>query len=520
MKPQTWTRVPYAVTFALSAALLAGVLYMNHGRFMYALDDPYIHLALSENLRHLHYGVNTSEPSAPASSILWPFLFAPFAGLGVHEYLPFVVNLVAMFATVALFNRFASMLGMFEWKHGPPFAACLVTMLILSLNVIGIAFTGMEHSLQVLCTLAIVLGVIELAERNRAPWWLLITIVVGPLIRYENLAISLAAIAVLALHRRFAAAAASGLLIAVCVGGFSLFLVSLGLHPLPASVVQKGDILEPGTGLGDYIATSLSLAWASITSVQSARVLAVLAVLLIGAAAYRRKQRAAVTVALVAAFAVVAHLFAGRYGWWCRYEAYVLIAATCALLYALRQPLQRAVERVHPIWSAAAVVVVFMLAFNHLFSPTVRPPWGANNIYEQQYQMHRFATEFHKGPVAVNDLGWVAYRNPEYVLDLWGLASAEAGTRRRAGDPEYIADLVDRYKIPLLMIYDRWLGEFVPDNYTRLAELHLSRRAIAVGSDTVAFYATPHGDPTRLADLLVEFQKVLPERVTLDITSP
>ena len=34
-------------------------------------------------------------------------------------------------------------------------------------------------------------------------------------------------------------------------------------------------------------------------------------------------------------------------------------------------------------------------------------------------------------PVAVNDLGWVAWRNDEYVLDLWGLASLQALEARR-----------------------------------------------------------------------------------------
>jgi hypothetical protein len=35
--------------------------------------------------------------------------------------------------------------------------------------------------------------------------------------------------------------------------------------------------------------------------------------------------------------------------------------------------------------------------------------------------VHRFAVEYSE-PVAVIDLGWVTYRNDEYVLDLWGLA--------------------------------------------------------------------------------------------------
>lgn len=517
-KRPPWTYFPYAVTLVVFAALLAGILYMNDGRFIYALDDPYIHLALSENLRQLHYGVNASEPSAPASSILWPFLLAPFAGLGIHEYVPLAINVIAMFATVAAFNRFTDALEMRSWSSGAPFAACLVTILILSINVIGIVFTGMEHSLQVLCTLAVVLGVIELLERGCIAWWFTGAIVLGPLIRYENLALSVPAIAVLLMHRRYAIAAIAGLLILVSVGGFSLFLVSLGLQALPSSVVQKGDILEPNSNVFSYLADALTRARASVAAVQSARVLALMTIALIGSAIALRKQTHVVTVALFAAAGILAHMIAGRYGWWCRYEAYILIAGACALLYVFKAPLRRFVERVRPAWSIAAAVIVFAVAFNHLFSPTVRPPWGANNVYEQQYQMHRFVTEFHKGPVAVNDLGWVAYRNPKFVLDLWGLASAEAGTRRRANDPDYIEDLVDRYEIPLLMVYDEWLGEFIPERYTKLAELHLSRREIAVGHTTVAFYATELGDEHAIAAALKAFQETLPDKVELTVS--
>lgn len=50
------------------------ILKLNQGRFIYTLDDAYIHLALAENIMQGHYGVNLGEFSALSSSILWPFL--------------------------------------------------------------------------------------------------------------------------------------------------------------------------------------------------------------------------------------------------------------------------------------------------------------------------------------------------------------------------------------------------------------------------------------------------------------
>lgn len=73
-----WTRL--VTLWVLCLAQLGAQLVLNGGAFCFTLDDPYIHLALSENLwKHGHYGVNLGEVSAPSSSVLWPFLVAPIS---------------------------------------------------------------------------------------------------------------------------------------------------------------------------------------------------------------------------------------------------------------------------------------------------------------------------------------------------------------------------------------------------------------------------------------------------------
>src|SRR5206468_280902 len=74
--------------------------------------------------------------------------------------------------------------------------------LILAANLVGLAFTGMEHSLQVLLSVALVAGLIEETTTARVPSWLPAAIVAGPLVRYENLALSLPALALLACRGR------------------------------------------------------------------------------------------------------------------------------------------------------------------------------------------------------------------------------------------------------------------------------------------------------------------------------
>jgi hypothetical protein len=54
-------RAFYTAAALLIAAIvveLAGLLALNGGHIGYTLDDPYIHLALAENIIHGDYGVN------------------------------------------------------------------------------------------------------------------------------------------------------------------------------------------------------------------------------------------------------------------------------------------------------------------------------------------------------------------------------------------------------------------------------------------------------------------------------
>src|SRR5262249_45803797 len=175
--------LPYCIAVLAVALEIVLILTYNGGRFTYTLDDSYIRLAVSEQIFHLHYGVNAREPSSPSSSIIFPFLLAPFAPFRIHEDLPLALNIVALLAGVAL--------------------------LVLALNHIGLVFTGMEHSLHVMVTLAVVLGLVVLLEEGRLPWWLLAAIVAGPLLRYEGVSVSAGALLVLAIIGRWRPALAA-----------------------------------------------------------------------------------------------------------------------------------------------------------------------------------------------------------------------------------------------------------------------------------------------------------------------
>ena len=239
----------FAVTLflALCAIELAAIVTMNSGRFVYTLDDPYIHLAMAENIRLGHYGVNPGELSAPASSIIWPFLLAPVARMSFAEFVPLCLNLLAAVATVLVFVRILKgPLRRFERPADKWLACVLLALLIPTTNLVGLVFTGMEHSLQVLLAVLVLYGIIREQETDAVPWWLELAIVAGPLVRYENLALSVPAFLYLIARRRYRPAFTGALALLVCVGGFSVFLHSMGLGFLPGSVLGKSRVVASG----------------------------------------------------------------------------------------------------------------------------------------------------------------------------------------------------------------------------------------------------------------------------------
>ena len=95
-----------AVTGVILLGLFLSILKLNSGTFIYTMDDPYIALALSDQIRHGNYGMNAGLHAAPASSILYPFLLAPASGTPLHPYLPLILSWLALFATLTIVWRF------------------------------------------------------------------------------------------------------------------------------------------------------------------------------------------------------------------------------------------------------------------------------------------------------------------------------------------------------------------------------------------------------------------------------
>ncbi|MDF2766153.1 MAG: putative rane protein of unknown function [Rhodospirillales bacterium] len=468
--------LPIAIAALLLALELAAILWLGAGRFSYTLDDAYIHLAVAEELARGGYGINPGEFAAPASSILWPALLAPFAPFEWHLFVPLLLNIGALLGCVALLCRlFGTAL---QDRATTALRNGLAIILPLAAGLVPIAFTGMEHLLQA---------------------WL------G--LRYESLALTLPLAALLwrGGYRRQVAATLGAL--ALCLAAFSALLLSHGLPPLPSSVLSKAGSAGADLSLARSLLSGLGRQFAQ----GEGWLLLALMLALLSAAALLRRCRG---LALALAGATALHLCFGltrtSFG---RYEAYILIL-DLAFLAMLAAP--RLADLAKARGSALALIAAGLLLtplWPTALARLATVPLAADNIASQQREMRRFATEFWGGPVAVNDLGWVSYRNDAYVLDLWGLGYEEARRRRISGERGWAEELLRRRDVALMMVYDGWLGREVPPGWVPMGRLVLTRKRMSPAEAEVGFYARPDR-AQELADAVRRFAAGLPEGAT------
>lgn len=507
-----------AFVFLATGLTLAVSLSLTGGRLFYGLDDAYIHLSVAETILAGGYGVNAGEYASPSSSILWPWLVAGLMGAGLGIWAPLVLGTLG--SAAALWVLCGAV-----WDHAvdPSNPASVrrawtaMPLLALALHAVGLPMIGMEHPLHVLAAVLTMSGLARLDRDGPLPSGLTAGIVLGPLVRFEGLALSAAAILALLWHRRFGAAALSAALVAAGLAAFVACMSALGLPPLPSSVMVKS--ASSAAAAEGNLAAVLSGLLGNLTASLASGMGVVLAALgyliLRGLLRPGARTERTLTVAAAGLATIAAHLVLGRFGEFPRYEIYAVGAALVALLVLYGPEIRAAgTGHVRPVFWGFALLGGFALVYGRA---TLLIPAASRNVMLQQYQMHRFATEFLPATVAVNDLGYVSFRNGGYVLDLWGLGSEEARRALRSGDdPEpALARLAAEKGAGYAMIYDTWFGDAVPDDWCRAATI--STPAITASQDTVTFYLI---DPALAAPMdaaLRAFAPTLPDGAALEI---
>ncbi|MBM3332991.1 hypothetical protein FJY68_14295 [candidate division WOR-3 bacterium] len=418
------------------------MLHKTQGHLVYALDDAYIHMAMAKNgALHGIWGVTRHGFTSSTSSPLWTLLLLiTYVVFGVSEVSPFVLNVLFSTAAVVvsylvISKQMASRLGVF--------AACLLVLFLTPLPTL--TFVGMEHVLHAVLTLSFVyLSARVLSSdpgvpRNSLP----LLAFLAPLLvatRYEGAFVVFVVCILLILKKRGLLAGAIGTAALLPVVAYGIWSLSQGWYFLPNSLLLK----TPAPDLtirGIFNAILGSRLWTHASTFPDVVCLLIAALLLL--LCYpRRKAGWDATKYALAIFvgAAVLHLESiENVVWFYRYEAYLVLLGTVVIAAAAGHPCPgKAAWRIS--WKALPRYAAVALLVTHLAGPLVLraikslrvTPQATKNLFDQQYQMGLFLNTYYRNkPVAVNDIGAVAFLADARLLDLFGLGSMAPARLKR-----------------------------------------------------------------------------------------
>jgi len=507
---------------AIIAVLLNASLIYTHGHLVYALDDPYIHMAMAKNFaQHGVWGVTKYEFSSSSSSLLYPLLlFVIFFLFGVNEAVPLVLNVV--FATLTTYLIYILLK---QYKFPSIYNFIVLLSIIFFTPFPAIIFTGMEHMLHTLITIffaylsAKILSK-ERSDLNKEFSLLLILAPFLPMTRYEGLFLVMAVSTLFIMRKRLFESFLLISLSLVPIVIYGLISISNGWYFFPNSILIKNNIpVISSVGIWNFI-------YLFITRISESHILiliftaSILFILkFIRSNTLWREQTILLFIFITTAFL---HMLFAKTGWFYRYEAYLIAFGIFTIALEVREYLpEKLLFDKYLIPKYIAIILLIFLFISPFairgYVSSIITPLATKNIYEQQYQMALFLKEFYQGEtVAANDIGTINFIADIKCLDLKGLGSLEVAKAKRESsyNTEYIYKLAKNEDVKIAIVYDHWFESYggLPPQWIKVGEWKISNNVVC-GGDTVSFYAVDPEEEDRLIESLRIFSSKLPKNV-------
>jgi hypothetical protein len=209
-------------------------------------------------------------------------------------------------------------------------------------------------------------------------------------------------------------------------------------------------------------------------------------------------------------------------GYTLRYSSYLIVLWLITIILGVHDYLPRKLSFKFNKKSISkqCLITIFTIIFIFLlYSPlafhfdlSFDQPQYTNNIYDQQYQMASFLTEYYpNSSIAANDIGAINYYTHIHCLDLFGLSSYDAAQARVNNDlnAQEINNLTNQHQVEIAIIYNQWN---IPSNWIEVGEWTTPHNMI-LGNNTVHFYATSPQYEAELIKNLKAFSIQLPKNI-------
>jgi hypothetical protein len=495
----------------LVAALVLLTLKKTNGVFCYPLDDTFIHMAVAKNVAlHGNWGINANEWVSTSSSPFFTALLAFFYKLtGLSVYTPLLLSLAGGILIVVAMQKELNRHTTLSIRN-----KILVIILTLLLGAVpSLSALGMEHTFQIAFTLFFVHHCASVFADNRSINSTIAAAIFGALMvitRYENAFLVASACGLLFLTGRFKSAVIIGFISALPIILFGLYAVSKGGLFIPNSIQIKvrqnyKQLLNGGSALLE-VASSIS------------------GLILLAAFAivnrFRKQQfDRSLWILSIFFFAALMHAVFGGFGWFYRYEAYLIVLACFHLLILAFEWMQVTGWKNRSFLAVSAIAILF--TFNlplrgmNALRNYIRSSY---NIYEQQYQMGLFMKKYYNGKtIAANDIGAISYLADVNVVDLWGLGDNEVTRARKAGiwTPAFLQSLVQKKNASVAVVYESWFTPELLNHWQKTGTWEVSY-SFMLGDTKVTFYAIDKNEAAQLKNNLVAFNAQLPKDIKVE----
>ena len=213
----------------------------GQGLFVYALDDPYIHLAIAKNFAfHGVWGITSREFTSASSSPLWTALLAlglKMSGPNLSTGSLWPLMLTSLSAVALMWAVWREALRYLS----PLVSALIIVVVVMAVPVPTLIVSGQEHLLHCVVIFLLILGYAKFLVApetvSRKSWTLLLFLTaIAVLVRYESLFLTAVFGSLLLGQQRFRDAL---LFVSVAVAPaiiFGILSMVQGWPPVPNSI--------------------------------------------------------------------------------------------------------------------------------------------------------------------------------------------------------------------------------------------------------------------------------------------
>lgn len=455
------------------------MVVLSGSPFTYPLDDTYIHLAVARTLADVGvWGLQGADPAAASSSPVFACLLALVRLLfGEFGFLwaPLWINAIFMGLTVMLWGRIL---------EGHPHRFIFLGVLSLAIPLPVIGFLGMEHSLQVFITTALLWIASQAIAENRrdkgASWGIFFLSAIAVGVRYESLAIVLPLVGFTLLRRQWWIAVALVLGSILPILGFGLLWIQNGGWMLPNPVMIKPLTHVQGMGFTKYVVSFFSNAFAHASGLMT---VAVLIATVTGLSSNARRRFDVVLndwrwiFGSTVVFAAMAQLIFGKVGWLYRYEAWLVGLAALSIASTWGNSQRR--STVYLTLSLLFLFGVVRAGFS--MKMAVQAPFDRwlEHATPADFVLKNYANQ----TIVANDIGHLAWASPSTrVLDLYGLANNESAsmrvTKRTTPDAIMAWSLKEKASIAIVQICWPEVSRNLPDEWRLVAVWRIPRNVV------------------------------------------